>query len=91
MDPIDITAAVHKKGLTLVKISRDAGLSTSACGHAIKHPSRRAEEVIAKAIGKPLQAIWPDRYDATGRRRIRTRARRTVGADFCARGALGGQ
>ena len=91
MDPIDITAAVHKKGLTLVKISRDAGLSMSACGYAIKYPSRRAEAAIAAATGLHPHKIWPDRYDATGRRRIRMPRTGSPRTDFSARSARGGQ
>lgn len=90
MHRADIRAALQKKGLTLSQVSREAGLSSSACGYALLFPSRRAEAAITAALNVNPYSLWPDRYDVTGHRRIRFN-RTAVSADGSARHARGGQ
>ena len=65
--PIDIKYALHKKGLSLRKLSRDNGYQNpnSVC-KAFQKPWPKAEGIIAKALGVKPEIIWPSRYD--GRR-----------------------
>ena len=91
MHRADIRAALQKKGLTLRQVSSEAGLSTSACGFALLYPSRKAEEAIAGALGKTPHELWPDRWDASGRRRVRNARTGTANADISARRVDRGQ
>lgn len=63
---IDIRAEVNKKGSTLTQLARDAGLPEAACRVALKTPYYHAEQAIARFLGRPAWAIWPERYSATG-------------------------
>ncbi|HCR3323865.1 MULTISPECIES: helix-turn-helix domain-containing protein [Citrobacter] len=58
----DIIAALHKKGMSLAALSREAGLSSSTLGNALERPWPKGEIIIAKAIGIPPEVIWPERY-----------------------------
>jgi Ner family transcriptional regulator len=62
----DIKAALEKRGLTLAKISRDAGYSSTAAGRALRTPWPALEEVIAEALDLEPKQIWPSRYDISG-------------------------
>ncbi|MCX9064607.1 helix-turn-helix domain-containing protein [Citrobacter portucalensis] len=57
----DIIAALHKKGMSLAALSREAGLSSSTLGNALERPWPKGEIIIAKAIGIPPEVIWPDK------------------------------
>lgn len=70
MHPEDIKASVRKKGTTLTALAVANGLSPSACRKALKVPCPRADEAIARCIGKPLHQIWPQRYDRQGNRQF---------------------
>ena len=63
--------AVWKKGFSLSQLARDNGMTPTAFSVALRRPVKRAEAVIAACIGISPQKIWPDRYDATGRRLVR--------------------
>ena len=69
--PEDIKAAVRKKGVTLTSLAVKNGLDPSACRAALKRPYGRAEKAISSLLGIPLHRLWPDRYDASGRRKTR--------------------
>lgn len=58
----DVVAALHKKGWSLRKLSRESGLSDSTLKTALDRPYLKAETIIAAAIGIPPQDIWPERY-----------------------------
>ena len=58
----DIIAALHKKGTSLAAESRAAGLSSSTLANALTRPWAKGEKLISKAIGIPVEEIWPSRY-----------------------------
>ena len=67
----DVVAAIHKRGTSLSELARRNGLSDSALRVALSHPRRPSNIVIAKFLGIPLHAIWPEWFDEEGHR-IRT-------------------
>lgn len=67
--PADIVAAVHKRGLTLRKIAKQAGVSQTTVVKAMRQRNAPGEVRIAKAIGVPPHIIWPSRYDPDGFRK----------------------
>lgn len=71
MHPEDIKAEVRKSGVTLTALALKAGLSESACRNALRKKSGRADEAIAAQIKKPLDAIWPSRYQDAPTRHVR--------------------
>lgn len=58
----DIVAALHKAGWSLRRLSQEAGLSAGALNNALDRPWPKAERIIAAAIGKEPDTIWPSRY-----------------------------
>ncbi len=64
----DIKAAVRKRGTTLAALARSAGIPPSACQNALKAPHSHGEAVISEFLGIPMRELWPDRFDAQGRR-----------------------
>lgn len=58
----DIIAALHKQGLSLAALSRENGLSDSTLANALSRGWPKGEIIIAKAIGREPQEIWPTRY-----------------------------
>ncbi len=70
--PADIVAGVRKKGSSLVAISKSLGLTSSAASRALLLPHTRVNAAIAAIIGAPLHEIWPQWFDADGRRIARS-------------------
>lgn len=66
--PADIRAAVTKRKQTLTGLALENGLDGSACRAALIRPVLNAEIVISRFLGVPLHVLWPDRWDAEGRR-----------------------
>lgn len=58
----DIVAALRKQGWSLRALSRENGLSEGTLKSALDRPYLKAENIIAKAIGKLPEDIWPQRY-----------------------------
>lgn len=58
----DVVAALHKKGWSLRKLSRESGLSDGTLKSALDGPYLKAEGIIASAIGISPEEIWPERY-----------------------------
>lgn len=63
----DVKAAVRKSGTSLKALSEQHDYEASACRRALRRPWPAVEAIIAKAIGRTPQAIWPSRYDDHGR------------------------
>lgn len=63
MHPEEIKAALRIQGVTLTALASELSLSRSMVTQVIHGyaRSRRVEERIAKTLGKPVAAIWPDR------------------------------
>lgn len=60
--PADIVAALHKRGTSLARVSRKAGLASSTLANALTHPWPRGEWLIAAALNLHPADIWPGRY-----------------------------
>ncbi|MCC3705647.1 helix-turn-helix domain-containing protein [Rouxiella badensis] len=63
----DIIAALHKRGTTLAKLSRESGLSSSTLANALSRPWPKGEWLIAGSLELHPSIIWPKRYiDSAG-------------------------
>jgi lambda repressor-like predicted transcriptional regulator len=72
--PADVKAALEKAGWTFRGLARELGYSDhSAIARGLYNRSPVAEAIIAKALGKRSQEIWPSRYDQAGRPKGRFR------------------
>ena len=58
----DIKCALEKAGWTLRKLSQANGYSESAGKVALKQHWPNVERIIARAIGRTPEEIWPSRY-----------------------------
>ncbi|HGV3508920.1 helix-turn-helix domain-containing protein [Klebsiella pneumoniae] len=67
--PADIIAALHKRGTSLAKLSREAGLASSTLANALNRPWPKGEWLIAIALEMHPSTIWPERYLDTGNKR----------------------
>ncbi|WP_082439176.1 helix-turn-helix domain-containing protein [Alloalcanivorax xenomutans] len=61
--PADIKAALEKAGWSLRRLSIHHGYSQGMLKNALCRPYPNAEQIIAAAIGKRPEDIWPSRYD----------------------------
>ena len=68
MHPEDIKSKIRKSGVTLQGLALQNGLSPTACIRALRHPFKRAVDVISSHIGIPPHKIWPGVYDEKGKR-----------------------
>lgn len=68
MHPEDIKAAIKKTGISLKALALDNDLATDTCRIALHRPLPRANVVIARYLGKRLNQLWPEWYDARGRK-----------------------
>lgn len=63
----DIKAAVEKAGWSLRQLGFANGYTgDSSLSEVFRRPWPKAEGIIADAIGRSAQEIWPSRYDADG-------------------------
>ncbi|HBS5891122.1 TPA: helix-turn-helix domain-containing protein [Klebsiella aerogenes] len=67
--PADIVAALHKRGTSLAKLSREAGLASSTLSNTLTRPWPKGEWLIAIALKVHPSEIWPSRYLNTGHKR----------------------
>jgi Ner family transcriptional regulator len=58
----DVVAALHKRGWSLRQLSVQNGLSEGTLKSALDRPYKKAEGIIAAAIGMSPEDIWPERY-----------------------------
>lgn len=58
----DIRAELEKRGTSLRKLSREAGLSENTLRNALDRKWPKGEKIIAGAIGVTPETIWPSRY-----------------------------
>ncbi len=47
----DIIAALHKRGTSMARLSREAGLASSTLANALTRPWPKGEWMIANALG----------------------------------------
>lgn len=57
-----ILMEVHRRGMTLTGIAKDAGLYASACRQGIGGQSRTGAEAIATALGIEFDVLFPNSY-----------------------------
>lgn len=57
-----IIAELHRRGLTLTGVAKDAGLYESACRQGIGGQSRAGAQAIADALGVPFEQLFPHMY-----------------------------
>jgi Ner family transcriptional regulator len=70
-DRHDIMAIIKRRFGTLKAFAEQkTTLSASEVSAALAAPYPKAETIIAKALGMPVQTLWPDRYWPNGRRRL---------------------
>lgn len=69
--PADILAALKKRGLSLAGLSVANGYHPTAAGKALKQQWPAMERLIATALERGPQEIWPSRYDGDGSPRPR--------------------
>lgn len=63
MHRADIVAALHKRGWSLRSLAKHHGYKTpTALGNALDRKWPKGEALIAAAIGKTPESIWPTRY-----------------------------
>lgn len=67
--PADIIAALHKRGTSLAKLSREAGLASSTLANTLNRPWPKGEWLIAIALDVHPSEIWPGRYLNTNNKR----------------------
>jgi Ner family transcriptional regulator len=60
--PEDVKAAIRKRGVTLTDLSLRNNYSEAYLRNALLRPLFEAEQIIARFLGVPADAIWPDRY-----------------------------
>lgn len=60
--PADIIAALRKRGTTLARVSREAGLASSTLANTLNRPWPKSEWLIANALNLHPSVIWPARY-----------------------------
>jgi Ner family transcriptional regulator len=64
--PEDIKAAIRKTGITLKHLALEHGYSESAARCALRDPSPRLEQIMARRLGLQPEQIWPSRYTPDG-------------------------
>ncbi|MBS9777600.1 MAG: helix-turn-helix domain-containing protein [Gammaproteobacteria bacterium] len=62
MHRADIIALLKKKNLSLVELSKNAGLHPRTLNNALDRKCPKYERIIAEAIGFKPEDIWPERY-----------------------------
>jgi lambda repressor-like predicted transcriptional regulator len=87
-----VIGRLHGQGITAADIAVREGVSPAAMSRVMTEPNSHLEEVIAKAIGLSARELFPERFDADGNRRFRTRERqrtmRAKGREAARAGAL---
>ncbi|WP_085557944.1 helix-turn-helix domain-containing protein [Azospirillum agricola] len=67
------TSRYKLAGSSLAAIAQELGCTRQAGALALRMGSVRWEQAIAAKLRLPVQALFPDRYDAAGMRLRRTR------------------
>lgn len=71
----DVLAEVRKSGTTLAGLARRSGLSRQSFSWALIKPHPRANQAIASLLNLHVSTLWPEWFDAQGRRRISPKQR----------------
>ncbi|MBE8597352.1 helix-turn-helix domain-containing protein [Xenorhabdus sp. BG5] len=76
--PAEIICALRKRGMTLAKLSRESGLSSSTLANALSRPWPKGEYIIATALEVAPSEIWPSRYFDRQGNLLERKARKSV-------------
>lgn len=68
--PADIIAALRKRGTSLARVSREAGLASSTLANALTRPWPKGEWLIATKLELHPSEIWPERYAGADSERL---------------------
>lgn len=72
MDPIKRAAKIKERlyvrGLTFADIDRAYALPAGTARTALREPNAKGEAALADALAVEPHELWPERYDASGRR-----------------------
>lgn len=63
-----ILAEIKQRYGSLRAFAARTPLSPKHFSVALGSPYPKAEKLISRALGVPMRELWPDRYDAAGRR-----------------------
>ncbi|OOH92171.1 DNA-binding protein [Pasteurellaceae bacterium 15-036681] len=63
MTNLEIRGELMKIGKSLSQLGIDNGLAKTTVRNALDKPYPKGEQIIANAIGKTPQEIWPSRYE----------------------------
>lgn len=66
---------LHSAGSSFREIAEREGVSIQAVSDCMTQASARLEEAVARAIGLSVQQLFPERFNATGKRLFSTRPR----------------
>ena len=64
MDPLTIQFELRKRHVTQAAIAREASVTEIAVSRVISRKMRsdNLQRLVADKIGKPVEAVFPDRY-----------------------------
>ena len=63
----DIIAAIHKRRMSLTRLSTLHDYAESTLRAALQKPRTPANRIIAKFLGVPMHELWPQWFDRAGR------------------------
>lgn len=63
LHPAIIQAELKMRGWSVLKLSQMNGYKSNALQKAFTSPYPKAERIIAKALNKSPEEIWPSRYE----------------------------
>ena len=67
----DIEAVIEKRGTSLREILHLHGYSEHIFASCLRSPHRKVERLLSEFLGIPLHVLFPERWDANGKRLIR--------------------
>lgn len=62
MHPEDIKAEIHKRGLSFAELGRRNGYASGSLKGVLRAPCESYQQIVADALGRPPETIWPSRY-----------------------------
>lgn len=63
-----VQSELRKAGSSFAAIAREIGVDRRAPSQAMFLPNMRVEQALADAVGLTVEALFPERFDETGRR-----------------------
>lgn len=73
-----ICGQLRIRGASLRALAKEEGVTHQAMSAALMAPNVHLEPVIAKALDMSAEALFPERFDAAGRRVTRTRPMKRI-------------